>query len=263
MKINTNYIFALGSRCYSTDFLIKYNLRRFSGPFDYLFIDFETSLTIINNNFGDFLTDIVLFNKNENKTSLFYANNTNKVENKLEELLKENLIGYMRFNYNPKTLFINQNYLREEKLCGNLYHWDKICIFKHHDVTDPSIYSKLKERCERFKNIINNHSSKTILFYITKIKTIKNITSYLNWILSLKEKYNIHSYIVIIICSDNMEDGHYFIYNCLFIVKKVEPYLDQFEKYEYDSDLKDINYDNEINIIREYFDFDLTEKSNC
>ena len=51
MPIIINYIFTLGYRCYSTDFIEIHKLRKMSGPFDYLYIDFETSLKIINNNF--------------------------------------------------------------------------------------------------------------------------------------------------------------------------------------------------------------------
>lgn len=67
MKNIINFIFSIGYRCDSVDFLKKFNLRKFSSPFDFLFIDFETSLKIINNNFDDFLHDIILFNKNEKK----------------------------------------------------------------------------------------------------------------------------------------------------------------------------------------------------
>jgi hypothetical protein len=259
MKITINYVFAGGHRCYSTDFLIKYNLRKCSGPFDYLFIDFESSLNIINNHFDDFLCDIVLFNKNSNTILLLHQKNTNEVDKKIINLMKEKLIGYMRYNYNPVDLFINQNYLRNTVLCGNLYHWDKICIFNHHNLNDNAIYSKIKMRCERFINSIENYAMSTILFYITRVTTIENIYDYMNRIISLKEQYNIQTYIIMIICSDNMSDAHLFTNNCLFIIKKVESFLDQYEKYEYDNDLHDINYDNEINIIREYFDFQLAE----
>ena len=49
MKPIINFIFSIGYRCYSPDFLNTFNLIKMSSPFDYLFIDFETSLKIINN----------------------------------------------------------------------------------------------------------------------------------------------------------------------------------------------------------------------
>jgi len=57
-----------------------------SSPFDYLFIDFETSLKIINNNFDDYLNDIILFNKNTQHIELFYK--------KIQLKLTINLMNY-------------------------------------------------------------------------------------------------------------------------------------------------------------------------
>jgi Putative papain-like cysteine peptidase (DUF1796) len=261
MKILINYIFGCGHRCYSADFLIKYGLRKFSGPFDYMFIDFETSFKVMHNNFNDFLNDIVLFNKQNNITRLLNSKNTNSIDSKIVNLMKEDMIGYMRYNYKNKNLLINQNYLRETQLCGNLYHWEKICIFNHHDLEDTDVYSKIKTRCEQFKYITNTFTLTTALFYITKVVNTTNMVEYINRILVLKKTYNINNYIIMIICSDNIDETHCFINNCLFIIKKVEPYLAQHHKYEYDNDLNDINYDNEINIIRNYFDFDIKEKN--
>ena len=44
MKPIINFIFSIGYRCYSPEFLNNFKLRKMSSPFDYLFIDFETSL---------------------------------------------------------------------------------------------------------------------------------------------------------------------------------------------------------------------------
>jgi hypothetical protein len=99
MKPVINFIFSIGYRCYSVVFLDTFKLRKMSGPFDYLFIDFETSLKIINNNFDDYLHDIILFNKNTQKIELFYKKNTTEINQKFCELL-ENNIGYMGHNYN-------------------------------------------------------------------------------------------------------------------------------------------------------------------
>ena len=81
MKPIINFIFSIGYRCYSPDFLNNFNLRKMSGPFDYLFIDFETSLKIINNNFDDYLYDIILFNKDYQQIELFNKKNTFEINN--------------------------------------------------------------------------------------------------------------------------------------------------------------------------------------
>ena len=65
VMIEINFIFSIGFRCYSPDFLYKYKLRKISGPFDYLFIDIETVFDNINNDFDKFLSDIVFINKNK------------------------------------------------------------------------------------------------------------------------------------------------------------------------------------------------------
>ena len=44
MKPIINFIFSIGYRCYSSEFLNNFKLKKMSSPFDYLFIDFETSL---------------------------------------------------------------------------------------------------------------------------------------------------------------------------------------------------------------------------
>ena len=57
-----------------------------SSPFDYLFINFETLLKIINNNFDDYLYDIILFNKNNKHIELFYK--------KIQQKSTINLMNY-------------------------------------------------------------------------------------------------------------------------------------------------------------------------
>jgi hypothetical protein len=179
-----------------------------SSPFDYLFVDLETSLKIINNNFYDYLNDIILFNKNTQNIQLFYKKNTTEINNKFYELLKNN-IGYMAHNYNDVTLLFNQNYLHNE-LDDNLYNWNTICSFHHHNVLDSNIYSTLKKRCERFNIIYNKYNQTTALFYITKIINCENIGRYINNILELKNKNNIKCLIIIIINCDNIEDSEYY-----------------------------------------------------
>jgi hypothetical protein len=208
MKPIINFIFSIGYRCYSTDFLNNFKLRKMSSPFDYLFVDLETSLKIINNNFYDYLNDIILFNKNTQNIQLFYKKNTTEINNKFYELLKNN-IGYMAHNYNDVTLLFNQNYLHNE-LDDNLYNWNTICSFHHHNVLDSNIYSTLKKRCERFNIIYNKYNQTTALFYITKIINCENIGRYINNILELKNKNNIKCLIIIIINCDNIEDSEYY-----------------------------------------------------
>ena len=255
-----NFIFSIGYRCYSVDFLNFFKLRKMSSPFDYLYIDLESSLKIINNNFDDYLCDIILFNKNQQKVELFYKKNTNEINNNFYKLL-ENNIGYMAHNYNYVNLLFNQNYLDIFNLNQNLYFWNKICSFHHHNILDNNIYNSIKKRCERFNNILDNYNETTALFYITKIVNCINIVDYMNKIIELKQKYSINCFIIIIINCDNIEDNHY--YNeadkCLFIIKKVENYENQLSKNKLDNHL---DYKKEYDIILKYFTLNLIEKSN-
>ena len=63
-----------------------------------------------------------------------------------------------------------------------------------------------------------------------------------------------------IICCDNLDDTHYFneVDKCLFMVKRVESYDVQLEKYEVDNMF---SYENEYNIMMEYFAMKLIEKN--
>jgi hypothetical protein len=260
MKPIINFIFSVGYRCYSTDFLIKFKLRKMSSPFDYLFIDFDTSLKIINNNFADYLHDIIAFNKNKQHIRLFYSKNTTEINSKFTVLLQNN-IGYMAHNYNESNLLFNQNYLDDNKLDNNLYNWNKICAFHHHNILDSNIYATIKRRCEIFNNVINKYNENTALFYITKIINCNNIVEYMNNIIELKRQ-NIKNLICIVIINcDNIEDSEYYheVDKCLFIIKKVENYQTQYNKYQTDNNL---NYDREFNIMSKYFTFDLIEKTD-
>ena len=258
MNPNINFIFGLGYRCYSIDFLKAFKLRKMSGPFDYLFIDFETSLKIINNKFDNYLNDIILFNRNEKKIELFYKKTTSEINPKFYEML-ENDIGYMAHKYNGHNLLFNQNFLDDNKLSGNLYNWNNICAFHHHNLLDNNTYSLLKKRCDRFNNIIDKYNDTTALFYITKIINCDNIVNYMNEIIEIKNKYNIGCFIIVIVNCDNIEDCEYYNDKCLFIIKKVENYQTQYSKYETDNNFK---YEKEFNIISKYFEFNLIEKDN-
>lgn len=253
MTIQINYIFTLGYRCYSTDFIETHKLRKMSGPFDYLYIDFETALTLINDKFNNFLNDIVLLNKNYKTIKLFYNKNTTTINNNFYELLK-NDITYMSQNYNCNNLFINQNYLDTNNLSNNLYNWKSICIFLHHDLLDNNIYKKIKMRCDRFTDILYKYNESTALLYITKIITCNNIIEYIDNIIETKKHFNINAYIIMIINCDNIESSHYFydIDKCLFIIRNVENYDTQNFKYKIDNST---DYADELKIILQYFDF--------
>lgn len=251
-----NYIFNIGFRCNSVDFLKKYNLHKISSPFDHLFIDFETSLDIISNKMECFYSDIILFNKNNNILELKNHQNTKVINDKFGTLMK-NDIFYMAHNYNKNNLLFNQNFINNVN--GNLYNFDRIMQFHHSEDKEYLIFEdKISNRSNRFINIYSENKERTILFYMTKIISIST-SEYIKFIINNKNKYNIKSFIVVVICSDNDIDGH--IYdnenNCLFIIKSVENYYIQLSKYETDNNINVYNFDNVYNIMLKYFNFNL------
>ena len=64
-KKEIKYSFSIGYRCNSVQFLRRYNMSKFSGPFDWMYIDVDSSIQNIKNEFERYLNDIVLLNKSE------------------------------------------------------------------------------------------------------------------------------------------------------------------------------------------------------
>ena len=272
MKPTLNFIFNIGHRCFSPDFLDTYKLRKIQSPFDFVFIDYESALKAIATKFADYLYDIVFFNKNAEQIVLYNAKNTadaNPIINpKFYELLKQD-VGYMAHDYNDNNLFINQNYLdtataaTTTELSGNTYNWNTICMFLHHNVLDPTVNNVITKVCEKFNYIIDKYCETTALIYITKIITCDNngIGDYMNNMLQKKREHNIKCYIIVIVACDNIENAQHFFEEdkTLFIVKKVDDYDTQYAEYGLDTIL---NYENEFNVITKYFDVQLIEPND-
>jgi hypothetical protein len=193
----------------------------------------------INYKFIDFFSDIIVLCVDDKKIDLFYKKHTNKINN---------------------DLFFNQNYLDKNSLSHNLYDWNNICLFIHHDLLNPNTYNSLKMRCERFNMVLNKYNNSTALLFITKIVS-ENIVNYINKIIEIKNTNNINCYIIVIINHDTLVNSHTFDENnkCLFIIRKVENYETQKLKYGVDNSS---GYQDEYKIILNYFEFYLIEKNN-
>lgn len=254
--VEINYVFSIGHRCNCTNFIKKNNLRKISGPFDNMFIDLETCFDNIKNNFLNFLSNMLLINKNENKLVKYYFDTTtnidNTINNKINKLDKLNKITYMKDNYNGKNLLVNTNYI--DNIYRNLYYWNKICVFLHHELNNENTYNIIKRRCKRFKKIYELYNNKTLLIHITKIIEINNIKNYINDVFVLKKKYNINCYLIIIVCSSMLTEDIIFENNILFIIKHVESYDYQFNNYKTDNNY---DFDEEYKTIKKYFEFNL------
>lgn len=90
--IEINYVFSVGHRCNCVNFIKKNNLRKISGPFDNMFIDLESCFENIEKNFLNFLSNMLLINKNENKLVKYYFDTTidinEQINNKIYKLNK-------------------------------------------------------------------------------------------------------------------------------------------------------------------------------
>ena len=258
--IKINYIFSIGFRCNSTDFFTRYKLRHISGPFDYTFIDIETSFENIYNKFKFFLNNIVFLNKNENILKIYYSNN--EISQKIVNLKNQEKINYMKHNYNNNNLLINQNFINNTP--SNLYNWDRICIFLHHAIYKENKYIEIKSRSNIFNNIYETYPNNLCLFYLTKIIEVDDFNSYKNYIINLKKIYNIKCYIIIIVCSDRLNESHCFENNILFIIKRVNDYNSQYYNRSRDKNLNgtdnNFGFREKNNIMLDIFVFELKTK---
>ena len=246
-KHTINCIFSVGADSNSGNFLTTFNLRKLKSPLDFIYVDFETAMRLISEQFENYLSDIVLFNKNAKRVELFYVKGTNKINDKFYSLLKNDNIHHMKTNHNKNNLLFNQNYL-DGSNDENFANWESMCIFYNNDILNETIYNSMKGTIKTFNTTFHKYNETTCLFFITKL--INNYHNYIDKLIHIKKKYNIHCFMIIIINCDNIND-HY-IYDeenkSLFIIKKIE------------TKWHTINYTNEYNIILKYFNFSLIEK---
>ena len=281
------YLFSIGFRCNSVNALKNHGLRKCSGPFDYMYIDLESCFEFISKKFEDFLDPehIILINKK--KSQIMY--NTSVDEN-IISFIKQPLITYMAHDYSGINIIMNTSILSSEgqhpvdapqrhpvdaprrhpvdapqrQLKSNLYDWDRICIFHHHDITETSVRNKISNRCKILNDIYANHKDELCLFHVTKI--INNFEIYKEEIKNQIDKYNIKCSMVIIVCiCMSFEHKTVQIGKVLFILKEVPSYdiqssnvqytLEQ-SKYDIGTD-NNFHFEKEIQIMRSLFDIDL------
>lgn len=258
--IEINYVYNAGFRCNASKVLAGFKFRNISSPFDYMFIDIETCFENINNKFQNFMRDIVLINKDKKIYDIYYSDK--EINKKINSIQQKKNISYLKYNYNNINVLINQNYIKN--VSSNLYFWDRICVHIHHNISEKLIFKKIKKRVNTFRKIYDLFSNKLCLFYLTKIIEITNLDDYKKYIFKLKKKYNIKAYLIIIICSDRIDDTHIFENDILFIVKKVDNYDQQLEKIERKKKRRnkivgdnEINFDDKLDIINKYFKMNL------
>jgi hypothetical protein len=180
------YVFALGWRCNCPNFLYKYDLRRFGSPFDWQIIDFETCCINIRQRFEGYLTDLVEY----------HPNTRNPLSDKLNPLNRM----YMTQNWNPDRLMLNTKFMPENPKDGNLYNWEKLCLFRHYEIFQEKDRAMLEHRIERFNKIMEGHSKKILLIYISRIIDPKDIEKKKQYYLDVVNRNGIKSQVLVIMC---------------------------------------------------------------
>lgn len=249
-----DYVFNIGKRCNSTEFLKTFKLRKFSSPFDWIFIDIETSLDLIKNEFKGFLDDIVYININSNIKQLINGINYDSIDSKLIEL---KYFKYITHDYNNNQLFFNQKFL-PKNIDTDLYNWDRILLFLHYNFYSEVDIEKIKRRQERFQNIIKENTDNVLLFYLSQILTNeKALLLKENIIHKVKE---IKTNIVIVLCIEEIDESKWYqtsteIYDNLYIIKFLVPsYEIQINKWNsLDNHMKEI--ENVYIEMKKYFSF--------
>ena len=176
-----NYTYSIGSNCDSTFFIRHYKLSKFSGPFDWVYVDFNSALKNIEQKFERYTKDLFYYNPNVN------YNNMSIEELKLHLINKEyhNQVDYrlenisdIEFELHPnksyvKDFYINQHFLPDE-ITPNLVQWNKSCWFPHHDFKDKDKNNVLKNKINVFNKVYGDNKDNILFIGFNKFETIQD-----------------------------------------------------------------------------------------
>lgn len=206
-------------------------MSKFSGPFDWMYIDLDSSLINIRDKFSNYLSDI--------------------------SIQKDSSLTYMGQNYSETILPINTRFT--ERNSNDVYDWERICVFLHHDLSKQEEIEKINVRIDRFNEIMDLSPEKIMLVYISKI--LNSPEREMESIIEKVEEYGIKSYAVFVLCSSETAEYNKMVGNCLFIFKNVPNYSFQYEQGRAENEfewaewgMQGINFDKECEIVKSYFD---------
>jgi len=246
-----NHIFTLGWRCNSTKFLNTYNLRRISSPFDWVIIDFETSVENIKTKFEKYLDSVVKYQKNKT-TTLLYSNNG--VIAPLFKKMDDLDLSYMLIDWNYELLHFNQNFL-PTKLSGNVYDWDRVCLFRHLTGDGKYFYNKTRSRIDNFTSVLNKSADKTLLLYISKIIDKGDVEKLKREYVGIVEKHKMTNLFWIVLgVSGGAEVSLERVGNVWFCTLPVPPYEEQLHSQSgNENDLGVMDYDKMYLLMKQSF----------
>ena len=176
-----NYTFSIGSNCDSTFFIRHYNLSKFSGPFDWVYVDFNSALKNIEQKFERYNKDLFYYNPDtdysemgveELKLHLINKEYHNQVDYRLENISDIEFELHPNKNY-VKDFYINQHYLPDE-ITPNLVQWNRSCWFPHHDFKDNEKNNILINKINVFNKVYENQKDNILFVGFNKFENIQD-----------------------------------------------------------------------------------------
>lgn len=260
-KPTIHYILPIGFRCLTTDIMKKNDWRKFTGPFDEMYIDLETVFHVLSTNFKTYLTDIVEYKPATKSAKLHFPLTTPDVVSDITNLNSKQ-ITYLAHNYTNNTHIINQNYISTNN-SGNYYDWSRICVFHHQNLTQPDVYQKLERRIERTRELVTNHSDTLLLFGTTRIVS-GSLKSAIEHILERKRFYKIPYRLCMIVFTDSVPEKLYDeIDECLFLYHQCYSYRVHhiWSQNGIYAENNGADVTPQVNFIKEYYNLNLFEKN--
>lgn len=268
------HVFGIGFRCNVPEFLKHYGMRNTASPFDWMLVDFDTAIKVIQSGFAWFLKDQVHMHHASGTLAVLRpdvpafvpADKAYRVPFKFSELLKGPL-RYFSQDYSDVKLLASIPYCYNEgayggRLRDNIYEWSHLCVFHgyHHDFSNPDTLTTLQRRVDRMKQVLKEHADNTLLFHITRIEsrfsTLEEIVEHYTSQVSKDDSFR--AYVAVIVCSDRVPDSYRMTDRVLVIVKHVPSYEEQLRMSSADNELRNCDYfKKEYDILCSHFSFAL------
>jgi hypothetical protein len=253
-----NYVFHIGQRCQSLEFLRINNLLSGYNCFSGLYISFNSIIKIINNDFNDFDNYIVKFTidklKNEVDNSIEFIRCYDYSEEKMNDLKLKIIDNKFNFFFS-KNFYSNKNYcinLKYTDECNfkenDLYFWkNNYCLMPNSDYSNIDELNRINRRKERFENILKTNKTDTILLiYMDQLLLDNDIDIKINDITNYNLPYNL--FYIIPIYSETTKN-----INNEKIIKhnNITIYTIYFESIEFQK-INNPNDDNNLSYVEQY-----------
>ena len=225
-----NYTFAIGSNCDATFFIRRFDLCKFSGPMDWVYIDFETAIKNIQKGFERYTKDLFYYspdleykNMGEDELNSFLFNP--KYHDQVDARLQE--ISDKEFELHPdkpyvKDFFINQHFL-PDVLDSNLVKWNRSCWFPHHDFKNEFQVNVLKNKITAFMKVYEDNKDNILFLGFNKFENLDDAYYYIRRCSGNYHRYKLDSDVFYIILAPTHTTPEVFKYDGItFFLKHFE-----------------------------------------